>query len=121
MSVRHVERRLSTSDFFFGDIIGEGSFSSVIHARRKDGVSTANNSDKAVKVMEKRHIMKQGKISNVMMEKRLLSLLDCNLIIKLYGSFQDRYSLYLVMDLCTGGELSQVIKGRNIITETCCC
>jgi 3-phosphoinositide dependent protein kinase-1 len=45
-----------------------------------------------------------------MMEKKLLSAFDCPLILKLYSSFQDEDYLYMVMDLCTGGELLHMIQ-----------
>jgi len=45
-----------------------------------------------------------------MMEKRLLSTFKCPLIVQLYSSFQDDDYLYMVMTMCAGGELLNVIR-----------
>ncbi|GMI07136.1 hypothetical protein TrVE_jg4748 [Triparma verrucosa] len=110
--------KLSPSDFLFGRTLGEGAFARVVHARYK---TLQPKRDYAVKIMEKRHIKKEDKVKYVMMEKRLLSSFECPLVIRLHVSFQDSDYLYMVMDLCPGGELLGVIRSfRDTEMETAC-
>lgn len=46
------------SDFYFGVCLGEGAYARVVHAKLKK-----NNKEYAVKIMEKRHIKKENKVS----------------------------------------------------------
>mmetsp|Transcript_9201 Transcript_9201/g.18089 ORF Transcript_9201/g.18089 Transcript_9201/m.18089 type:complete len:795 (-) Transcript_9201:181-2565(-) len=99
--------RKCIANFMVGKLLGEGAYARVHVCKLK-------NSDElyAVKVMEKRFIVKEGKVNFVNMEKKVLSLVDHPLIAKLYFSFHDSRYLYLVMDLCKGGELQKYIRHR---------
>ncbi|KAF0758275.1 hypothetical protein AaE_003993 [Aphanomyces astaci] len=59
--------------------------------------------------MEKRFISKEKKVKFVMMERKVFSKVSHDRIVKLSFSFQDRNYLYMVMELCRGGELLDVI------------
>ncbi|GMH90243.1 hypothetical protein TL16_g11707 [Triparma laevis f. inornata] len=112
--------KLSPSDFLFGRTLGEGAFARVVHARYKSSPA-GKPRDYAVKIMEKRHIKKEDKVKYVMMEKKLLSSFESELIIRLHVSFQDSDYLYMVMDLCPGGELLAVIRNfRDNERQTAC-
>ena len=82
----------------------------MVHAKSKPGIGNHTPQHYAVKILEKRHIKRENKIKYVMMEKQLLSKLSCDLIVKLTVSFQDEEYLYMMMDLCTGGELLGVVR-----------
>ncbi|GBG33108.1 Protein kinase, putative [Hondaea fermentalgiana] len=90
-----------------GKLLGEGAYARVHVCKLK-----SSNELYAVKVMEKRFIVKEGKVNFVNMEKKVLSLVDHALIAKLYFSFHDSRYLYLVIDLCKGGELQRLIRFR---------
>ncbi len=59
--------------------------------------------------MEKRFISKEKKVKFVMMERKVFSKVSHERIVKLSFSFQDKNYLYMVMELCRGGELLDVI------------
>lgn len=63
----------------------------------------------AVKIMEKRFIRKEKKVKFVMMERKVFSKVSHDRIVKLFFTFQDNNYLYMVMELCRGGELLDVI------------
>lgn len=63
----------------------------------------------AVKIMEKRFIRKEKKVKFVMMERKVFSKVSHDRIVKLFFTFQDHNYLYMVMELCRGGELLDVI------------
>ncbi|KAI4593704.1 pkb-activating kinase-like protein [Pestalotiopsis sp. 9143b] len=102
-------------DFNFGRILGEGSYSTVYLATDRQTLK-----EYAVKVLEKRHIIKEKKIKYVNIEKDTLNrLTDHPGIVRLYYTFQDESSLYYVLDLCTGGELLGVLKKTGTFDEEC--
>jgi len=59
--------------------------------------------------MEKRFISREKKVKFVMMERKVFSKVSHERIVKLSYTFQDRNYLYMVMELCRGGELLDVI------------
>uniref|UniRef100_R7WE23 non-specific serine/threonine protein kinase n=1 Tax=Aegilops tauschii TaxID=37682 RepID=R7WE23_AEGTA len=81
--------------------------SEVVRARKKD---TGNVY--ALKIMDKKFITKENKISYVKMERIVLDQLDHPGVIRLFFTFQDTYSLYMALESCEGGELFDQIKGR---------
>ncbi|KAG6612747.1 AGC/PDK1 protein kinase [Phytophthora cinnamomi] len=100
----HSSKKPSPADFMFGATLGEGAYARVVHARMKDtGV------EYAVKIMEKRFIRKEKKVKFVMMERKVFSKISHDRVVKLFFTFQDNSYLYMVMELCRGGELLDVI------------
>ena len=63
----------------------------------------------AIKVMEKRFIIKEKKVGLVNMERKILSSLRHPNIVSLHYSFHDKLYLYIVTDLCAGGELRKLV------------
>ncbi|KAI2626838.1 kinase-like domain-containing protein [Xylaria nigripes] len=102
-------------DFSFGRVLGEGSYSSVYLATDRQTLK-----EYAVKVLEKRHIIKEKKIKYVNIEKDTLNrLTEHPGIVRLYYTFQDENSLYYVLDLCGGGELLGVLKKTGTFDMEC--
>ncbi|GAB7356476.1 hypothetical protein MBLNU459_g7238t1 [Dothideomycetes sp. NU459] len=102
-------------DFNFGRTLGEGSYSTVLAAT--DRISLR---EYAVKVLDKRHIIKEKKVKYVNIEKDALNrLTEHPGIVRLYYTFQDERSLYFVLDLANGGELLGVLKRMTTFDEEC--
>ncbi|KAK5661030.1 hypothetical protein OQA88_12409 [Cercophora sp. LCS_1] len=105
----------SVRDFSFGRILGEGSYSTVYLATDRQTLR-----EYAVKVLEKKHIIKEKKIKYVNIEKNTLNrLTEHPGIVRLYYTFQDEASLYYVLDLCSGGELLGVLKKTGTFDVEC--
>ncbi|KAK5175872.1 serine/threonine protein kinase [Saxophila tyrrhenica] len=93
-------------DFNFGRTLGEGSYSTVLAATDRQ-----NQKEYAIKVLDKRHIIKEKKVKYVNIERDTLNrLTEHPGIVRLYYTFQDERSLYFVLDLASGGELLGVLK-----------
>ena len=93
-------------DFNFGRTLGEGSYSTVLAATDRQ-----NLKEYAIKVLDKRHIIKEKKVKYVNIERDTLNrLTDHPGVVRLYYTFQDERSLYFVLDLASGGELLGVLK-----------
>ncbi|KAI1762786.1 kinase-like protein [Hypoxylon sp. FL1150] len=102
-------------DFSFGRVLGEGSYSTVYFATDRQTLK-----EYAIKVLEKKHIIKERKIKYVNIEKDTLNrLTEHPGIVRLYYTFQDENSLYYVLDLCNGGELLGVLKKTGTFDEEC--
>ena len=102
-------------DFSYGNTLGEGSYSTVVFATDRQTLK-----EYAVKILDKRHIIKEKKVKYVNIEKDTLNrLTDHPGIVRLYYTFQDERSLYFVLDLCKGGELLGVLKRMSSFDEEC--
>ncbi|KAF3942223.1 Phototropin-2 [Dactylella cylindrospora] len=102
-------------DFNFGRTLGEGSYSTVLAATDRQTLT-----EYAIKVLDKRHIIKEKKVKYVNIEKNTLNRLgDHPGIVRLYYTFQDERSLYFVLDLAAGGELLGFVKKLGSFDEEC--
>ncbi|KAK9467786.1 kinase-like domain-containing protein [Lipomyces arxii] len=102
-------------DFTFGKVLGEGSFSTVVAATDRQTLKGY-----AIKILDKRHIIKEKKVKYVNIEKNTLNRLgDHPGIVRLFYTFQDERSLYFVLDLASNGELFTVLKRLGTLSIEC--
>uniref|UniRef100_A0A7S4VTA5 Protein kinase domain-containing protein n=1 Tax=Alexandrium monilatum TaxID=311494 RepID=A0A7S4VTA5_9DINO len=97
------------TDLEFGSLLGEGAFARVLHAQDR-----FSGKEYAVKIVEKRQVQAQGRKNSVLVEKAMLSSLDHPGIVSLHYALQDDWSLYFVLELVTGGELSRQIARLGV-------
>ncbi|KAH0562354.1 hypothetical protein GP486_002956, partial [Trichoglossum hirsutum] len=110
---RYVKK--GVKDFNFGRTLGEGSYSTVLAATDRQTLK-----EYAIKVLDKKHIIKERKVKYVNIEKNTLNRLgDHPGIVRLYYTFQDERSLYYVLDVASGGELLGVLKRMGTFDEEC--
>eukprot|EP00833_Pecoramyces_ruminatium_P015644 jgi/Orpsp1_1/1189676/evm.model.d7180000073681.1 len=108
-------KKRSPQDFDFFETIGEGSYSTVTHAREK-----STGKEFAIKILNKKHIIKEKKVKYVNVEKSVLNIIHNHpLIVKLYYTFQDSYSLYFVLDLAKKGDLLSYIRKMGSFDLEC--
>ncbi|KAF7024854.1 hypothetical protein CFC21_037131 [Triticum aestivum] len=112
IAFRAPQEQFTAADFELGKIYGVGSYSKVVRARKKD---TGNVY--ALKIMDKKFITKENKISYVKMERIVLDQLDHPGVIRLFFTFQDTYSLYMALESCEGGELFDQIVRKGRLSE----
>jgi 3-phosphoinositide dependent protein kinase-1 len=114
-TVNYKPVKKGVKDFNFGQTLGEGSYSTVLAATDRN-----SGREYAIKVLDKRHIIKEKKVKYVNIEKDTLNrLTDHPGVVRLYYTFQDERSLYFVLDLCPGGELLGVLKRMSTFDEEC--
>ncbi len=102
-------------DFNFGRTLGEGSYSTVLAATDRQTLR-----EYAIKVLDKRHIIKEKKVKYVNIEKDTLNrLTEHPGVVRLYYTFQDERSLYFVLDLASGGELLGFLKKMGSFDVEC--
>jgi calcium-dependent protein kinase len=99
-------------------LLGSGTYGNVIKA-----VQNGTNELRAIKVIQKNKVRNKERFQ---LEIDIMRQLDHPNVIKLYETFEDARNLYLVMELCDGGELFDriIAKGhfnekeaRNIFTQ----
>eukprot|EP00484_Ammonia_sp_Unknown_P021918 CAMPEP_0197032342 /NCGR_PEP_ID=MMETSP1384-20130603/11030_1 /TAXON_ID=29189 /ORGANISM="Ammonia sp." /LENGTH=505 /DNA_ID=CAMNT_0042461987 /DNA_START=77 /DNA_END=1594 /DNA_ORIENTATION=+ len=104
------EMKHGKDDFELGQLLGGGSYAKVVEGTIINEKSPQFGRKYAVKVMDKRHIMKNNKIKYVSIEKQVfLATAPHPFICHLHFTFQDSYSLFMVLDLCGDAELSYQI------------
>lgn len=92
-----------------GEKVGEGSWGAVyVVEERCSGIL------RAAKKIPKQFT---GEIFRFRQEMQLLSILDHPNIAKLFESFEDYNSIYLIMELCTGGELFDRLSHVGMFSE----
>ncbi|CAI5456786.1 unnamed protein product [Caenorhabditis angaria] len=97
-------------DFVFLKSLGDGAYSSVYRARE-----IASGAEFAVKVIQKSHIYRHGKMEWIIREKNVMNYLTqmCGthpFVSQLYTSFQDRTRLYFVQMLAERGDMSEALS-----------
>lgn len=56
--------------------------------------------------MKKEFILDEGKVSQIINEKDIMSGIDHPFLVNLYWTFQSATELYMIMELCVGGEMA---------------
>lgn len=112
IAFRAPQEQFTINDFELGKIYGVGSYSKVVRAKKKDSGNIY-----ALKIMDKKFITKENKISYVKLERIVLDQLDHPGIVRLFFTFQDAYSLYMALESCEGGELFDQITRKKRLSE----
>ncbi|XP_034017528.1 serine/threonine-protein kinase Sgk1 isoform X2 [Thalassophryne amazonica] len=101
------------SDFHFLKVIGKGSFGKVLLARHR-----ADDEFYAVKVLQKKAILKKKEEKHIMSERNvLLKNVKHPFLVGLHYSFQTADKLYFVLDYINGGELFYHLQRERCFLE----
>ena len=112
-TILNVRRNEKLSDFYKVDeeILGEGAFGKVQRCRHR-----ASGQTRAVKTLNK-FTMDEREKTRLQYEIEILKKLEHPNIVKLYEVFEDKDYIYIVTELCTGGELFDVILEKQCFNE----
>lgn len=96
-------------DFYsIGKVIGIGTFAEVRVAK-----SEVTKTDRAVKIINKKHLSRADDIKRFIYEIDLLKNLDHPNILKVYEYFLDSDRLYIVTELVSGTELLYQVNKKK--------
>ena len=98
--------------FILSEVIGTGSFATVLKARR---VGDATQQAFALKVIDKKRC--RGQEKHLVHEIAILKHVNHPNIIRLYDVVETKSRLYLLMEYVAGGELFEQIVQRGHYTE----
>ncbi|KAH3670264.1 hypothetical protein WICMUC_004917 [Wickerhamomyces mucosus] len=93
------------NDFQVMRSLGTGSFGRVHLAR-----SVHNSRYYAMKVLKKERVVKMKQVEHTNDERRMLALVEHPFIIRMWGTFQDSNSVFMIMDYIEGGELFTLLR-----------
>ena len=106
------EKKLSINDFFLGKALGEGKFGTVYQAVHKE-----TNWLVALKKITKKSITSNYMIDQFLMEVKIQTFCNHENILKLYGCFDDKEHIYLVLEYMEEGTLFGVLKKNKTLNE----
>ena len=93
-------------------VLGVGTFGKVIIVRHKKTGETY-----AMKRLNKSWIVQNQLEQHVVDERNVMTLVDHPFILKLHNSFWDERHVYLILELCLGGELFGYLRRHNKFAE----
>jgi serine/threonine-protein kinase ULK/ATG1 len=99
-------------NFIFTEKLGEGTYASVYKAYRKGN----RREVVAIKCIRRTSLNKRS-TENLMTEIELLKRLKHRHIVELYDFVWDSEAIYLIMEYCSGGDLSEFIQSRKALPE----
>lgn len=105
-------RGICADNFDVLEELGKGSFGEVYLVRKKDTSMLY-----AMKVLKKEKIMGQNLIKYALTERNVLSYLKHPFIVSLNFAFQTTDKLFLILDFCSGGDLSSHLSREKRFHE----
>ncbi|EPT28743.1 serine/threonine protein kinase AktR, putative [Toxoplasma gondii ME49] len=107
---------VSVRDFREEGVIGQGGFSVVYKVRKKDTGRLY-----ALKVVAKNKIAHEpNKIRRALSERDVLKQCDSPFVVRLFWAFQSENHLFLVNELCPGGDLFRLLRECQFFPEDVC-
>ncbi|XP_038617547.1 serine/threonine-protein kinase LATS2 [Tachyglossus aculeatus] len=92
--------------------LGIGAFGEVCLACKVD-----THALYAMKTLRKKDVLNRNQVAHVKAERDILAEADNEWVVKLYYSFQDKESLYFVMDYIPGGDMMSLLIRLEVFPE----
>uniref|UniRef100_A0A7S1X9M4 non-specific serine/threonine protein kinase n=1 Tax=Compsopogon caeruleus TaxID=31354 RepID=A0A7S1X9M4_9RHOD len=110
--LREKRKPMTENDFEIISAIGKGAFGEVKLVRKKD-----TGEYYAMKVLRKADMTREDQKKHAWSERHVLVEVDHRNVCRLFYSFQDQESLYLVMEFLAGGDMMTLLINRDTLTE----
>jgi serine/threonine protein kinase len=123
--MQNPERNFSIKDYDFIKILGQGAFAKVVQVRNKadgkiyamkiipkDKIMMKDEDDEHCLTTEELAARNMYRVRQIQSEKNIFKLLNddpCPFIVKLHSAFTSTNYLYMVLDMCPGGDLFGLI------------
>ncbi|EAR82072.2 calmodulin-domain kinase (macronuclear) [Tetrahymena thermophila SB210] len=101
-----------TDDYKLGGVLGVGAFSQV-----RKVTNRKTKAVRAMKIINKRSLTNSEDQQKFINEVEILRLLDHPHILKIYEQYQDNNNYYIILEMCTGGELFAKIIEKGSFSE----
>ncbi|XP_077352503.1 cGMP-dependent protein kinase 2 isoform X3 [Festucalex cinctus] len=92
--------------------LGMGGFGRVELVKLKDEDSTF-----ALKCIKKKHVVDTRQQEHIYSEKNILQQTNSPFIVRLFQTFRDNKYVYMLLEVCLGGELWTVLRDMNYFDE----
>ncbi|CED84013.1 agc protein kinase [Phaffia rhodozyma] len=104
---------VSIKDFEIIKPISKGAFGAVYLAKK-----TTTGDYFAIKMLKKADMISKNQITNVKAERKILmNQAESPYVVRLFYTFQNKHSLYLVMEYLPGGDLGGLVKKLGTLGE----
>ncbi|CAH1407954.1 unnamed protein product [Nezara viridula] len=114
MAKANPSKTLVLSEYSSTSLIGKGSFSEVY-----EGIHKVSGEKVAIKIISKKNLTK-GKVDVIVSEIEIMKLLNHSNIVRMLEFKWDEKNVYLVLEYCEGGNLSEYIKRLIRLPEVIC-
>lgn len=104
------------NDYTVVKTLGTGSFGRVILVQEK-----ATAEFRALKVLEKKEILRLKQVEHTINEKNILAAVRFPFIVHMSASFKDNSNVYMVLDYAIGGELFSHLRAEGRFIEPRAC
>ena len=111
---RITKGKYQLQDFTLKRTLGTGSFGRVHLVQ-----SNHNQRFYAIKVLKKQQVVKMKQVEHTNDERKMLCKVKHAFLVTLWGTFQDPWNLYMVMDFVEGGELFSLLRKSQVSSPTC--
>ncbi|CAD8066415.1 unnamed protein product [Paramecium sonneborni] len=108
------QNKIGPQSFQFYQKLGEGGFGEVYLVEK---IGQIPKKQYAMKILKKQDMNTSNIIKSAQIEKDVLKMMNHPFIVKLNWAFQTIDHLYLVMDLCSGGDLATHLSLLNSYSE----
>ena len=111
------------SDFDVISLSGKGAYGTVLQVKLKDPNSELENKNKtkdkyyAIKVMDIESMKRVNKLYQVYLESQILNELNNPLIVQIFGTFQSKAKIYMVLDYLSKGDFATFLKMNYPLKE----
>lgn len=113
-------KNLKITDLELETVVGEGMFSCV-HIAKVKGLPGGEAMPLALKVLNKKDMVKMQQVEHVRHEKEILLSIGHPFIVDCLGAFQDESNLYMMMEFVNGGEIHEYIQLQGGSTDVKVC
>ena len=107
------EKKVPFSDLTAVGVLGQGAFGTV------NLVKDTHGNAFALKIMAKAKIMEMNLEAHTAAERNVQAALDHPFLLRLYNSYKDDCNLYLLLELCQGGEMYVARRRPVVLPPTC--
>ena len=90
-------------------VLGLGTFGAVKLVEDK-----STGKSYALKALKKQRVVNMHQTKNVFSERDCMNMITHPLVMKLHGTYYDANTLFMLLELCVGGELWNLMHGENI-------
>merc|ERR1719220_104401 len=104
--------RLGVDDFDPLKVIGRGAFGEVRLVQKVDTGHVY-----AMKILRKCDMVEKEQVAHVRAERDILVEADHQWVVKMFYSFQDPISLYLIMEFLPGGDMMTLLMKKDTLSE----
>lgn len=101
----HKKKKLEVGYFNFIQVIGKGSFSSIIFVEPNVKAAQSKHVSFVCKVMKKEKVIAANMVQMIRREETILKTLNHPFLTYLVASFQDRSRVFQIMEFAPGGSL----------------